>query len=107
MRKHRMSDRSIQAPLRLAIVVAVVLIVADALLGWLLASVAPHIISGTAYVLGVIMIAASWGLGLAIMTRLAGGSEYRKMHFNTYGGWLPANPVDLVLHAAEARRAAD
>jgi signal transduction histidine kinase len=102
-----MSDRSIQAPLRLAIVVAVVLIVADALLGWLLASVAPHTISGTVYLLGVIMIAASWGLGLAIMTRLVGGSEYRKMHFNAYGGWLPANPVDLVLRAAEARRTAD
>jgi signal transduction histidine kinase len=94
-------------PLRLGIAVAVVLIVADALLGWLLASVAPHTISGTVYLLGVIVIAASWGVGLAIMTRLVGGVVYRKMHLNAYGGWLPANPVDLVVHAAEARRAAD
>jgi signal transduction histidine kinase len=102
-----MSDRSIQAPLRLGIVVAVVLIVVDALLGWLLASAAPHTISRTEYLLGVIVIAASWGVGLAIMTRLGGGSVYQKMRFNPHGGWLPANPVDLVLHAAEARRAAD
>jgi signal transduction histidine kinase len=94
-------------PLRLGIAVAVVLIVANAVLGWLLASVAPHTISGTVYLLGVIVIAASWGVGLAIMTGLVGGSVYRKMHLNAYGGWLPANPVDLVLHAAEARRAAD
>jgi signal transduction histidine kinase len=94
-------------PLRLAIAVAVVLIAADALLGWLLASVAPHTISGTVYLLGVIVIAASWGVGLVTVASLVGGSAYHKMHLKAYGGWLPPNPVDLVLHAAEARRAAD
>lgn len=94
-------------PLRLGIVVAVTLIIADALLGWLLASVAPHTISGKVYLLAVLVIGVTFALGLAVMTTLVTGSVHPKSHSNAYSGWLPANPVDLVLHAAEARRAAD
>jgi signal transduction histidine kinase len=94
-------------PLRLGILIAVALIVADALLGWLLASVAPHTISGKVYLLAVIVIGVTFALGLAVMTTLVTGAVDPKFHSNAYSGWLPANPVDLVLHAAEARRVAD
>src|SRR5208283_1650916 len=52
-------------------------------------------------------ISASWAIGLAIMSRLVNDAVQSRAYLNVYSGWLPANPVDLVLHAAEARRAAD
>src|SRR5208337_4600833 len=94
-------------PLWLGLMVAAVLILVDTVLVRLLASVAPHTASGTVYVLGAVAISASWAIGLAIMSRLVSGAVQPKAHLNAYSGWLPANPVDLVLHAAEARRAAD
>jgi signal transduction histidine kinase len=53
------------------------------------------------------VIGVTFALGLAVMTTLVTGAVDPKFHSNAYSGWLPANPVDLVLHAAEARRVAD
>ncbi len=98
---------SASRPLWLGLTVAAVLIFVDTVLVRLLASVAPHTASGTVYVLGAVAISASWAIGLAIMSRLVNDAVQSRAYLNVYSGWLPANPVDLVLHAAEARRAAD
>ena len=114
-------------PLWLGIVVAVVLIVAETLLVRLLASIAGHHTLGMVYLLGVLVISAGWGIGLAVMTTLASALVYLEIHLDANSGWLPASPAQLVplavflpialfanalarrarLRAAEARRAAD
>jgi signal transduction histidine kinase len=83
-------------PLWLGIVVAAVLIVAETLLVRLLGRVAPHNTFGALYLLGVLVISAGWGIGLAVVTTLVSAAVYLEIHLAAGGGLLPANTQDLV-----------
>lgn len=107
------------------IIVAAVLIVAEALLVRLLVQAAPHNIYSAVFLLGVLVISAGWGFWLAVLTTLASAAVILELHLGG-AGLLPSRPPDVValavfvpialltsalvgrarLRAAEARRAA-
>jgi signal transduction histidine kinase len=82
-------------PLWLGIVVAAVLIVAEALIVRLLAHVAPHNTFGVVFLLGVLVISSRWGVGLAVLTTLVSAVVYLEMHLSVGAGFVPA-PQDAV-----------
>jgi signal transduction histidine kinase len=114
-------------PLWVGIVVSAALIVGETLLVRLLERIAPHNTFGAVYLLGVLVISACWGVGLAVTTTLVSAAVYLEVHVAAGNGLLPASPQDLVglavflpiallanvlvgqvrLRAAEARRTAD
>jgi signal transduction histidine kinase len=113
-------------PLWLGVVVAVVLIVTEALLVQLLERAGPRMTFGVVYLLAVLVISYGWGFGLALVTTLVSAAVYLETHLVAGSGLLPVDPENLValavfvpialvanvlgaqarLRAAEARHAA-
>jgi signal transduction histidine kinase len=83
-------------PLWLGVVVATSLIVLEALLVHLLKQVAPGNAFGAVFLLGVLVVSARWGFGLAAMTTLASALVYVYFHLGTDGGLLPTKIEDWV-----------
>ena len=86
----------INPPLWLGIVVATTLIGAEALVVYLLGHIAPHNIFGVLFLLGILVISAGWGFGLAVATTLASAVVYLGVHVGSATDWLPANPEGAV-----------
>jgi signal transduction histidine kinase len=81
-------------PLWTGIVVASVLIVSEALVVGLLGRIAPYDIFGAVFLLGVLVISAVWGTGLAVMTTLVSAAVYLEIHLGA--GVVPTRPQDIV-----------
>ena len=73
-------------PLGLGIVVAAVVIVIRGRIVKLLGRSAPHMTFGAVFLLGVLVVSAGWGIGLAVMTTLVSAAVYLEMHLSTAGG---------------------
>jgi signal transduction histidine kinase len=88
--------RPIARPLWLGVVVAAALIVLETALVQLLGHLAPRNTFGALFLLGVLVISAGWGFGLAVMTTLASAVVYLEVHLGTGASLLPTNAQDVV-----------
>nr|WP_232374860.1 GAF domain-containing sensor histidine kinase [Mycolicibacterium mengxianglii] len=85
-------------PLTTGVVVAVVLILAEIAVVHVLKQVAPENAFGAVFLLGVLVVSASWGFGLALATSLASTLAYVGFHVSEGSGSLaPAVVVFLTL----------
>ena len=82
-------------PLWLGIVVAVGLIVFETLLVFVLKRFAPDNAFGALFMLGVLVVSAGWGFGLAVLTTLASAVVYMVFHLGT-DGFIPTEKADWV-----------
>jgi signal transduction histidine kinase len=82
-------------PLWQGIVIAVVLIVAETWLVYVLERVGPRMIFGVLYLLGVLVISFGWGIGLGVLTTVVSAAVYLEVHLRG-NGLLPATPQNLV-----------
>ncbi len=83
-------------PLWLGVVVAASLIAAESVLVYLLERVAPENTFGAVFLLGVLVVSARWGFGLAVTTTLASALVYAYFHLDTAGGFFPTSVQDWV-----------
>jgi signal transduction histidine kinase len=83
-------------PLWLGIVVAASFIVAETLLVFLLRKTAPENTFGAVFLLGVLVVSAGWGFGLAVTTSLASGLAYFYFHLQPEGNFTPIGPDDAM-----------
>jgi signal transduction histidine kinase len=83
-------------PLWLGVVVATSLIVVETLLVHLLKQAAPQNAFGAVFLLGVLVVSARWGFGLAVTTTLVSALVYVYFHLGTDGGFLPTKVEDWV-----------
>ena len=83
-------------PLWLGIVVAGALLVVEASVVDLLTQIAPHETFGLVLLLGVLVISAGWGMGLALVMTLASAAVYVSLHVGASGGLLAANVAEVV-----------
>ena len=83
-------------PLWLGLVVAASFIVAETFLVYLLRQVAPENTFGLVFLLGVLVVSAGWGLGLAVMTSLASAVAYVYFHLETGGSLIPTEAQDAL-----------
>ncbi|AGB23894.1 histidine kinase,GAF domain-containing protein [Mycobacterium sp. JS623] len=82
-------------PLWQGIVIAVVLIVAETWLVYVLERVGPRMIFGVLYLLGVLVISFGWGIGLGVLTTVVSAAVYLEVHLRG-SGLLPATPQNLL-----------
>ena len=75
-------------PLWLGIVVAGALLVVEASVVDLLTHIAAHGTFGLVFLLGVLVISAGWGTGLAVVMTLASAAVYVYFHVGASGGLL-------------------
>jgi len=87
---------SSRPPLWLGIVVAGALLVVEASVVDLLAHIAAHGPFGLVVLLGVLVISAGWGTGLAVVMTLASTAVYVYFHVGASGGLLTANVAEVV-----------
>ena len=83
-------------PLWLGIVVAGALLVVEASVVDLLTHIAPNETFGLVFLLGVLVISAGWGMGLAVVMTLASAAVYVYFHVGASGGLLTANVAEVV-----------
>ena len=83
-------------PLWLGLVVAAFFIAAESVLVYVLERLAPENTFGALFLLGVLVVSARWGFGLAVATTLASALVYVYFHLQTEGGLLPTKVQDLV-----------
>ena len=83
-------------PLWLGVVVAAFFIAAESGLVYLLERLAPENTFGAVFLLGVLVVSARWGFGLAVATTLASALVYVYFHLQTEGSFLPTKVQDLV-----------
>ena len=83
-------------PLWLGVVVAAFFIAAESGLVYLLERLAPENTFGALFLLGVLVVSARWGFGLAVATTLASALVYVYFHLQTEGSFLPTKVQDLV-----------
>jgi signal transduction histidine kinase len=81
-------------PLWLGIVVAATLILAESAIVYALKRIAPENTFGAVFLLGVLVVSASWGFGLALMTTLASAITYLYFHLGADGGFIPSSVED-------------
>ena len=87
---------SSRPPLWLGIVVAGALLVVEASVVDLLTHIAAHGPFGLVVLLGVLVISAGWGTGLAVVMTLASAAVYVYFHVGASGGLLTANVAEVV-----------
>lgn len=83
-------------PLWLGIVVAGALLVVEASVVDLLTHIAPHETFGLVFLLGVLVISAGWGMGLAVVMTLASAAVYVYFHVGASAGLMAANVAEVV-----------
>ena len=83
-------------PLWLGLAVAGALLVVEASVVDLLTHIAPHETFGLVFLLGVLVISAGWGTGLAVVMKLASAAVYVYFHVGASGGLLTANVAEVV-----------
>ena len=83
-------------PLWLGIVVAVSFILAETLLVNLLEELAPDMTFGVVFLLGVLVVSAGWGFGLAVTTTLVSAVVYAFVHLGADGHIFPITGEDWV-----------
>src|SRR4029077_6085712 len=83
-------------PLWLGIVVAGALLIVEASVVDLLTHPAAHGTFGLVFLLGVLVISAGWGMGLAVVMTLASAAVYVYFHVGASGGLLAANVAEVV-----------
>ncbi len=84
-------------PLSWGVLVAAAFITAEALLVLMLKRLAPENAFGAIFLLGVLVISAGWGLGLAVSPSVASALVYIYFHLEGGDSLLPATAVFLVL----------
>ena len=89
--------RPIARPLGWGIVVAAIFITAEILLVLALKKVAPDNAFGAVFLLGVLVVSAGWGFGLAVATSLASALVYVYFHAEGRDSLAPAVTVFLTL----------
>ena len=93
----RLVVRPTAPPLWVGVLVAVGLIVAEALLVLQLKRVAPENAFGAVFLLGVLVVSAAWGLGLAVATSVVSAAVYMYFHLEGTDSVAPALFVFLPL----------
>jgi signal transduction histidine kinase len=83
-------------PLWLGVVVAAAFIAVESVLVYMLERVAPENTFGAVFLLGVLVVSAGWGFGLAVLTTLASAVVYVYFHLQTDGSFFPTKPQDWV-----------
>lgn len=83
-------------PLAAGIGVAAAFIVAETLLVYLLENVVPGMTFGVIFLLGVLVVSAGWGFGLAVTTTLASAVVYAFVHLGADGSIFPISDEDWV-----------
>lgn len=83
-------------PLAVGIAVATSFIVAETLLVYLLEKTARGMTFGVLFLLGVLVVSAGWGLGLAVTTTLASAVVYAFVHLGADGSIFPIAGQDWV-----------
>jgi signal transduction histidine kinase len=83
-------------PLAVGIVVAASFIGAETLLVHLLEKIIPGMTFGVLFVLGVLVVSAGWGFGLAVTTTLASAVVYAFVHLGADGSVFPISDQDWV-----------
>ena len=83
-------------PLWLGVVVAACLIAGETLLVHLLKQIAPENAFGLLFMLGILVVSARWGFGLAVMTTLASAAAYAYVHLEGGGGFTLSEVRDWV-----------
>ncbi len=86
----------IAPPLWLGVVVAAALIAVETALVQLLGRIGPPNTFGALFLLGVLVISAGWGFGLAVMTTLVSAVVYLEVHLGADGSLLPKTAEDIV-----------
>ncbi|MEZ0054287.1 signal transduction histidine kinase [Mycobacterium sp. MAA66] len=83
-------------PVWLGVVVAAILIFAEAVIVRLLEGISNDMIFGAVFLLGVLIISAGWEAGLAVATTFASAAVYLYMHLGGPGDLLPFAPHDAI-----------
>jgi K+-sensing histidine kinase KdpD len=88
--------RPVAPPLWLGVVVAAGLIARETVLVQLLGHIAPRYTFGAVFMLGVLVVSAGWGFGLAVLTTLASAVVYLEVRVGTGANLLQSNARDVV-----------
>jgi signal transduction histidine kinase len=83
-------------PLWQGVVVAGALLIVEASVVDLLTHTAAHGTFGLVFLLGVLVISAGWGMGLAVVVALASAAVYAYFHVGASGGLLRADVAEAV-----------
>jgi signal transduction histidine kinase len=83
-------------PLAVGIVVAVSFIAAETLLVYLCEKAFPGMPFGVVFLLGVLVVSAGWGFGLAVSTTVASALVYAFVHLDADGSIFPISAEDWV-----------
>src|SRR6476620_4960834 len=81
-------------PLAVGIAVATSFIVAEAVLSYALERIFPGMPFGVLFLLGVLVVSAGWGFGLAVSTTLASALVYAFVHLDADGHIFPITIED-------------
>jgi signal transduction histidine kinase len=81
-------------PLWLGVVVAASLIAVETALVQVFRQLAPGNAFGALFLLGVLVVSARWGFGLAVATTIASTAVYLYVHLEPTGGLIPGTPQD-------------
>jgi signal transduction histidine kinase len=83
-------------PLAVGIVVAASFIVAETVLAYALERIFPGMPFGVVFLLGVLVVSAGWGFGLAVSTTVASALVYAFVHLDADGSIFPITAEDWV-----------
>ena len=81
-------------PLAVGILVAASFIAAETLLVYLLEKIFPGMPFGVVFLLGVLVVSAGWGFGLAVSTTLVSAVVYAFVHLDANGSIFPIAAED-------------
>jgi signal transduction histidine kinase len=83
-------------PLAFGIAVAATFITVETLLVYLFEKIFPVMTFGVVFLLGVLVVSAGWGFGLAVSTTVASALVYAFVHLNADGSVFPITAEDWV-----------
>lgn len=83
-------------PLAVGIAVAASFIVAETALAYVLERIFPGMPFGVVFLLGVLVISAGWGFGLAVSTTLVSALVYAFVHLDADGSIFPITAQDTL-----------
>jgi len=83
-------------PLAVGIAVAASFIVAETVLSYALERIFPGMPFGVVFLLGVLVVSAGWGFGLAVTTTVASGLVYAFVHLDADGHIFPITARDWI-----------